>query len=1024
MSIIDTIKELLFNPNSINVLIAIQIPIVLVLAIQGYQAYKLGFKEFKYISIGWGINFIYTFVVITIQKFPFNPTYELFIRTLFDLLVMSYFLRATLNSSNINPLYKLPKNGTFIYLIILALVGIFKTIPSNTNAVPFIHMRYIPSALMNIFVIYLLALFFKNLAKQYQQRQWLFYFTLLYAIIQILAIAQTDKSYNNAILFIDNIGFSLGLFCKTGILVSLSFLIVNVIQSVEKRDKESELEIQNEEKNKLLHKLNFATKILNLKERFNSPKNINEQENEILKQVLDECLMLLNENLGYYASYNDETRNIQLEFTSDSYIPLKGYKFPDTQGITGKAIRNKHFEVMKSASDTPEYFRFEKVKIEGKNVLIDKNVKSAVALPIIDEGIVKGVYVFESEQENYFSEIDVQVFNALVSQALAAIKNINLLNEIESSKTFIDSLKQMDKNLVDKSFELESIFNIILKQSLNLAKGTIGFIALKDKNNRLNIVASTNLSIIHKKIDINDSISGLAVMEKKTRYIHDIIIANENEKKLYKDYLGENLICELVVPLIVQNEVIGVFATESNIPNAFSKSDVENVEIYAGQTSVAIQIAQLFDAEKNHRRLLETLAEINLLILSSNQVLSETLDTILKKVLDLLKKEHGNIILLENGENGKEILVVKKSSNDYDEGKIIPSKSVCGLAIKRRQAIYIPFIDKIDERPIGILEDWIYLPTKEEKKLFYVPSWGKLKSEFVVPLVLDEKVIGVLNIESNEYDAFSEDERNSLKNLVLVAANAIRNAKQFEEINAKNKALANSVDISKIQMSAILGKVIDHRIGNSVGAIRTIIKDKFLYGQYGKFDEKVVEQFKHILANAEKVLSSRTEIKERIDDFLSGETKLVYFEEIKQLIEQNEEIKAKKHFTIQIDGFDNLKGIYVNLNLIMEGVFFELIGNAIKSMPGGGIIEVRGKVEGRFNVISIIDKGYGIDPQFLKRIFDPGVTKWDNNPNLGEGKGLNYLKAIIDFYGGKVKVDSNVGYGTTFTIRLPISKTN
>lgn len=98
-----------------------------------------------------------------------------------------------------------------------------------------------------------------------------------------------------------------------------------------------------------------------------------------------------------------------------------------------------------------------------------------------------------------------------------------------------------------------------------------------------------------------------------------------------------------------------------------------------------------------------------------------------------------------------------------------------------------------------------------------------------------------------------------------------------------------------------------------------------------------------------------------------------------------------------------------------------LMENAVKYNRDGGAVNLSAAVERGVAVIRVHDTGIGIPPEHLERIFERfyRVDKGRSRELGGTGLGLSIVKHIVSLYGGDVRVDSAVGVGTTFTVRLP-----
>src|SRR5260370_4053129 len=109
----------------------------------------------------------------------------------------------------------------------------------------------------------------------------------------------------------------------------------------------------------------------------------------------------------------------------------------------------------------------------------------------------------------------------------------------------------------------------------------------------------------------------------------------------------------------------------------------------------------------------------------------------------------------------------------------------------------------------------------------------------------------------------------------------------------------------------------------------------------------------------------------------------------------------------------------------MEQVFLNLVINARQAMPRGGHLRIEVKENPRTTMVELrlADTGVGIPPERLRLIFEPFYTtkEPDASGHGGTGLGLSVCRQIIEQHHGRIRVESVVGKGATFTVQLPVN---
>jgi len=117
------------------------------------------------------------------------------------------------------------------------------------------------------------------------------------------------------------------------------------------------------------------------------------------------------------------------------------------------------------------------------------------------------------------------------------------------------------------------------------------------------------------------------------------------------------------------------------------------------------------------------------------------------------------------------------------------------------------------------------------------------------------------------------------------------------------------------------------------------------------------------------------------------------------------------------DIVNNLPMVMVDADQIRQ-VFLNIALNALQAMPEGGRLNIRASGKGEFVEVEFADTGGGIPESIINKIFDPLFT----TKAKGVGLGLSVCKSILDRHEGDIRVESEVGKGTTFTISLPTNR--
>ena len=238
---------------------------------------------------------------------------------------------------------------------------------------------------------------------------------------------------------------------------------------------------------------------------------------------------------------------------------------------------------------------------------------------------------------------------------------------------------------------------------------------------------------------------------------------------------------ELAVPMIARGRLVGVIDLESTRPDAYAKRDVDLLSLIASRVASAVDNARLYKrVEQNHK----TLKVLTQLTKEFSSILD--LDTLLQKIAGgvrtLIQYDGFSVLLVDEAEQ----VLKHRFSLRFDQRKTedIPlSRGVTGAAVRARHAIRVADTSS-DER--------------------YIETSTGIRSEVAVPLIVNDRVIGVMDIESERVNFFTEEHSRTLGLLAPQVASSIENARLYEEVASRQARMEQDLIAARRVQSLLL----------------------------------------------------------------------------------------------------------------------------------------------------------------------------------------------------------------------------
>ncbi len=298
------------------------------------------------------------------------------------------------------------------------------------------------------------------------------------------------------------------------------------------------------------------------------------------------------------------------------------------------------------------------------------------------------------------------------------------------------------------------------------------------------------------------------------------------------------------------------------------------------------------------------------------------------------------------------------------------------------------------------------------------PMYG-VKALGVVAMRAGSEVVGLIGIDNLLTNRpITAKDIESILPFAAQAAAAIQNARMLERLNETKEAL---IKVERMRAVGELASGVAHNINNVLAAILG-------YAELIAEMEETPAEVRQYARTIERAANDGAEIVRRLRQFTKKEAlpeRIVFdlgvaAQEALDLTRPLWRDRSKAHGA-RIETVTEFAEPLMVLGLPSEirEVLVNVIKNAAEAMPNGGMLIVRGERQEDTAIIQIDDTGTGMSPEVLSRVFDPFFTT--RGMELGMGLGLSVAHGIVTQHRGKIEVESELGKGSRFTLKLPLS---
>jgi len=610
--------------------------------------------------------------------------------------------------------------------------------------------------------------------------------------------------------------------------------------------------------------------------------------------------------------------------------------------------------------------------------------------------------------EETFTDQELKVFWAIADQAASAIVRARLFLQIELRARQLASLNEVSASMAS-TLELDPLLLRIIDSSVEILSCEAGSLFLvdeeKDEYEFKVAVGPVGQDLVGMRITRGKGFVGEAVESGNALIVNDV----QNDPRWFKgsdESTGFQTRALMVVPLRRGERRIGAIEVINKRDGTpFDEEDKSLLTAFAGQAAVAIENARLF--KQTDQALAERVDELQIM---------QRIDRELNTALDVQR-----VMSLTLGWAMRSTQAAAGSVGIVVEN---------GLAIITTEG-YTPDQERRRENPLPLVGWWGQVVNTGEVSLVRDAVTNaahrglrrSTQAQLTIPIKRERQVMGVLNLESDNPEAFLQTQVEFVTRLVDHASIAITNARLYAEVHAANVAKSELMDF------------VAHELKNPMQPIKGFA-ELILGGAAGPIND-TQKQFLETIRNNVERLSA---IVKDLNDSASLEAgklrlspkRLPLPAMVEDVVRTTKAAMEAKQQTLTVDLSPELPPVWADYNRTVQ-ILNNLLSNANKYTPEGGTILLRvahadneWDPDGAPEVlhVSVRDSGIGIAPEDQKKLFQKFFRAEDTvarDMAPGTGLGLSIVKNLVELQGGKIWFESEFRKGSTFHFTVPLA---